>query len=277
MNTKPHNPHHAVSERSAAGTAAGRVYSGLQPSQRAQERYEKFIDAGIEVFGTVGYAASKIKTLCQSAGLSERYFYESFESREHLLTCVYERVSANLMQQVTAALQNPEVEAPDAIRDSLAAVVNYMLGDPRHAQIILVEIVGISDELEAKRHLAMTNFAGQSMGALLIMGGIESRVVKQVLGGGLGGQGRGFAHRVGARLVDPSHPLAEALEFARLTAISMVGGVNNMLLDAVLGGTTSNVEKILEVSYQLMWNASSGVRTLAGATAVDEAQVTPAT
>lgn len=264
MNTTPHNLPPAVPGLSSAGAVSGRLYSGLQPSERVQERYEKFIEAGIEVFGTVGYSASKIKTLCQSAGLSERYFYESFDSREHLLACVYERISTNLMQQVTAALQDPDAEAKDAIKASLAAVVNFMLGDPRHAQIVLVEIVGISEELEAKRHLAMTNFAGQSMGALLVLGGLEGPVVKEMLGGGLGSQGGGSKSRAGIRPVDPNHPLAEVFEFARLTAISMVGGVNNMLLDAVIGGTTANVEKILEVSYQLMCNASSGIRALAG-------------
>ncbi|MHA7178289.1 TetR/AcrR family transcriptional regulator [Arthrobacter sp. Sr24] len=270
MNTKPHNPHSDDPVSLTSGTTSGRLYSGLLSSERAQERYVKFIDAGIEVFGTMGYSGAKIKTLCQRAGLSERYFYESFDSREHLLTCVYETVSANLMQQVTAALSDTSVKAEDAIRAALATVVNFMLSDPRHAQVILVEIVGISDELEAKRHQAMTNFAGQSMGALLILGGVKASVVKEVLGGGLGGLGGGPTTpggNAGARsqAVDPSHPLAEALEFARLTSISMVGGVNNMLLDAVIGGTTWNSERIIEVSYQLIYNASSGIRALAGA------------
>lgn len=259
------------------------MYSGLQPSERTRERYEKFIDAGIELFGTVGYASAKIKTLCLCAGLSERYFYESFDSREHLLTDVYESVSAKLMDRVTEALSKPDAHPQDAIRASMAAVVNFMLGDPRHAQIILVEIVGVSEELEVKRHQAMTNFAGQSMGALLILAGIKASVVKQLLGGGLGSHGGGSNNpggSAGARLqaVDPNHPLADALEFARLTAISMVGGVNNMLLDAVIGGTTCNAERIIEVSYQLLCNASSGIRALAGTDATAAApKVTPAT
>lgn len=269
VNTRPPALHSSLPEHPPAGPECGRVYSGLQPSERTRERYEKFIDAGIEVFGTVGYASSKIKTLCHCAGLSERYFYESFDSREHLLTDVYETVSTELMHQVTEALSDPEANPKDAIRASMAAVVNFMLGDPRHAQIILVEIVGVSEELEAKRHQAMTNFAGQSMGALLILAGIKASVVKQLLGGGLGSHGGGSntpGGSAGARqqAVDPNHPLAEALEFARLTSISMVGGVNNMLLDAVIGGTTCNSERIIEVAYQLICNASSGIRALAG-------------
>ncbi|MDD0856985.1 TetR/AcrR family transcriptional regulator [Arthrobacter alpinus] len=212
MNTRPSAPHPSLPELPPAGIGAGRVYSGLQPSERTRERYEKFIDAGIELFGTVGYASAKIKTLCLCAGLSERYFYESFDSREHLLTDVYESVSAKLMDRVTEALSKPDAHPQDAIRASMAAVVNFMLGDPRHAQIILVEIVGVSEELEVKRHQAMTNFAGQSMGALLILAGIKASVVKQLLGGGLGSHGGGSNNpggSAGARLqaVDPNHPL----------------------------------------------------------------------
>ncbi|WP_181035999.1 TetR/AcrR family transcriptional regulator [Arthrobacter sp. N199823] len=282
MNTRPAAPHSSLPEHPRAGAECGRVYSGLQPAERTRERYQKFIDAGIELFGTVGYASAKIKTLCHCAGLSERYFYESFDSREQLLTEVYETVSTELMVQVTEALSDPEANPKDAIRASLAAVVNFMLGDPRHAQIILVEIVGVSEELEAKRHQAMSNFAGQSMGALLILAGIKASVVKQLLGGDLGSHGGGSnpGDSAGARLqaVDPNHPLAEALEFARLTSISMVGGVNNMLLDAVIGGTTTNSERIIEVSYQLLCNASSGIRALSGTDATAAApKVTPAT
>nr|WP_256939531.1 TetR/AcrR family transcriptional regulator [Arthrobacter sp. BF1] len=283
VNTRPAAQHPSLPELPRTEAPCGRVYSGLQPSERTRERYEKFIDAGIELFGTVGYASTKIKTLCLSAGLSERYFYESFDSREHLLTDVYETVSAKLMDQVTEALSKPGAHPQDAIRASLATVVNFMLGDPRHAQIILVEIVGVSEDMEAKRHQAMTNFAGQTMGALLILAGIKASVVKQLLGGGLGSHGGGTNNpggSAGARLqaVDPDYPLADALEFARLTAISMVGGVNNMLLDAVIGGTTCNSERIIEVSYQLLCNASSGIRALAGTGPAQAAQMaTPAT
>lgn len=225
---------------------AGRIYSGLQPSERTLERRGRLVDAGIQVFGTMGYAAAKVKVLCQQAGLSERYFYESFESREALLVEVYDALASQLMCRVVTALQSPSADLEQSVRAGMAAVVNFMLDDPRHARIILVEIVGISPELEAKRHKSMSAFAGQSMAQLLLLSGIDPEKAQKQL----------------AENPDDA-VLATVLDAARLTAVSMVGGVNNMLLDALVSGTTGNTKRITELSFQLIYNASAGIRALA--------------
>lgn len=225
---------------------AGRVYSGRQPSERTVERHDRLVDAGIEIFGTVGYAGAKIKLLCQQAALSERYFYESFGSKEALLVEVYDALSNQLMHHVVDALRRPSLGLRESVRAGLAAVVNFMLDDPRHARIILVEAVGISSELETKRHQSMTAFAAQSMNQLLLLSGIDHEEAYEQL----------------AQNPDDA-VVAMILDATRLTAVSMVGGVNNMLLDAVLGGTTSNTERITDVALQLLCSASTGIRTLA--------------
>ncbi|SEE71187.1 DNA-binding transcriptional regulator, AcrR family [Arthrobacter alpinus] len=231
-------------DEQAAGVAFGRVYSGLRSEDRALERRGRLIEAGIEVFGTIGYAASKIKTLCQSAGLSERYFYESFASREQLLTSVYDHLSSELMRQVIHVTRLPGRTLTESVRAGMETVVNFNLVDPRHAQIILVEIVGISPELEAKRHHSMTKFAAESSRLVLLLGGVDSEAAEDAS--------------------DEDDSLADVFELARLTGVAMVGGVNNMLLDALRGGTTANTKQITEAAYQLISNASTGVRVLAG-------------
>lgn len=240
------NPLNDATAAAPAGASSGRIYSGLQSSERALERYRRLVEAGIEVFGTTGYPGAKIKALCQGAGLSERYFYESFESREQLLMAVYDQVARDLMRHVMEALQAPGLDLRASVRAGMAAVVNFMLDDPRHAQIILVEIVGVSPLFEAKRHKSMMEFAAESMRQLLLLSGLDPETVHQ------------------QSADNPQDTaLATALDFARLTAVSMVGGVNNMLLDAVLGGTTHNTERITDVAFQLIFNASTGIRALA--------------
>ncbi len=61
-----------------------RQYGGIDADQRRKERREKFLAAGLEAFGTLGYAKATIKGICQLAGLTEPYFYESFENKEDL-------------------------------------------------------------------------------------------------------------------------------------------------------------------------------------------------
>ncbi|MHA7270685.1 TetR/AcrR family transcriptional regulator [Arthrobacter sp. HLT1-20] len=230
----------------SAGELLGRRYSGLESSQRASERHRRLVAAGLDVFGTLGYQSSKIKTLCKSAGLSERYFYESFESREHLLGTVFNHLDALLTVQIADALQAPGLDLLASARAGMEAVVNFMLNDPRHARIMLVEVVGVSPGLEAKRHQSMSEFADESLQVLLLLSGIDP--------------GRG-QEQLTARL--GAVEAARIFECARLTAISMVGGVNNMMLDALLGGTTHDTERISDVAFQLIYNASLGIRVLA--------------
>lgn len=233
-------------KQSSKEVPVGRLYSGMHSSERTTERYGRLVEAGIEIFGTAGYSTARIKTICQRAGLSERYFYESFDSREQLLTAIYDNLSSTLMREVVLALEVPGMALKDAVRAGLAVVVNFMLGDPRHARIILVEIVGVSSELESKRHHSLTEFAKTTMRQLLLLGGIDPAEAQRPL-----------------TACAEDGLLAEVLDFARLTAISIVGGVNNMLCDALLSETTANTERITEVAYQLTYNASTGVRTLA--------------
>lgn len=223
---------------------AGRIYSGQGPSQRALERHGRLINAGIELFGTVGYPATKIKMLCQSAGLSERYFYESFGSREDLLASVYDHLAGQLLEQTNSAVHMRGASLQEAVRGGMAAVVNFMLDDPRHAQIILVEIVGVSAKFEDQRHRSIRQFSAESQRLLLLLAGVDPVEAEPA-----------------TKNVD--HPLAEAVEFARLTGSSIVGGVNNMLLDALRDGTTDNTARITEAAFQLIRHASLGVRALA--------------
>ena len=206
---------------------------------------DRLLDAGVEVFGTVGYAGSTIKSLCKQAGLSERYFYESYASRENLLREVYDDLSRQLTGHIMTALQVPCSDVEESVRAGLAAVVNFMLDDLRHARIMLVEIVGISAELEVVRHASLTAYAAESMRQLLRSNGIDAEQ----------------AHEQLAQNPDDA-VLAKTLDFSRLTAIAMVGGVNNMLIDAVLGGTTGNTAKITDVAFLLFCGASNGINSL---------------
>ena len=224
----------------------GRRYSGLESSERARERRRRLVEAGLDVFGTLGYAGAKIKTLCKSAGLSERYFYESFESRAHLLGAVYDHLDVLLTEQIARALRTPGLDLLASARAGMEAVVGFMLNDPRNARIMLVEIVGVSPELEAKRHQSQSEFADESLQLLLLMSGIDPVHGQEQLTARMG-----------------SVAAARIYESARLTSVSMVGGVNNMMLDALLSGTMHDTERISDVSFQLIHNASQGIRALA--------------
>jgi len=62
-----------------------RPYAGETPEVRRERRRRRFIDSGKTLFGTLGYRKTTVRGLCAHAGLTDRYFYESFASLEDLL------------------------------------------------------------------------------------------------------------------------------------------------------------------------------------------------
>ncbi|NED65389.1 TetR/AcrR family transcriptional regulator, partial [Streptomyces sp. SID10244] len=71
-------------------TPEGRRYGGADADERRDRRRLDLIAAGLDLFGSDGYASASVKRVCEHAGLTQRYFYESFADRPALLAAVYE-------------------------------------------------------------------------------------------------------------------------------------------------------------------------------------------
>ncbi|SNR86769.1 transcriptional regulator, TetR family [Haloechinothrix alba] len=108
--------------------------------------------AGLELFGTEGYAASSIEKLCSTAGVSTRNFYEEFGSREALLMRLHDRVIERAMDAVVQALAGAE-DRPlrERVERGMRAYITTTAEDPRWARLSYVELVGISDAVERHR------------------------------------------------------------------------------------------------------------------------------
>ncbi|MBO0767057.1 MAG: TetR/AcrR family transcriptional regulator [Solirubrobacterales bacterium] len=138
---------------------AGRRYGGKTSGERRSERREKLLDAGLELFGTRGYAATTIEMLCSEARLNPRYFYEEFRTKTALLQAVYDR---HVEAVFAAVLNTLEATAPSP-RARLAAgmetFVNATLADERAARVNYFEMVGVTRELEARRRQVLRTYA----------------------------------------------------------------------------------------------------------------------
>jgi AcrR family transcriptional regulator len=134
------------------GTVARRAYGGRSAADRRAERRERLMNAGLELFGTEGYGAASIDRLCAHAGVSTRNFYEEFTGREDLLMRLHDRVIERSVRAVLAALEQSE-SAPIAERleRAVRAFVTTTASDPRWARLSFVEVIGVSDAVEAHR------------------------------------------------------------------------------------------------------------------------------
>lgn len=129
-----------------------RVYAGRSAADRRSERRERLLAAGLDLFGTEGYAASSIERLCTAATVSTRNFYEEFAGREALLIALHSRILESAAVAVGTAFEALEdatlsVRIEQAVRAYIATTAE----DPRWARLSYVEVIGVSEAVEQHR------------------------------------------------------------------------------------------------------------------------------
>lgn len=143
----------------------GRVYGGENQEERQARRRQQFLDAGLEVFGTVGYRAATVRMLCKQAELTDRYFYESFDSTEDLLMSVYRQQCDVLAACILSALTGAAGDDDDLMRGVEAALdaLFQRVSDPRVARVVWVEVLGVSPRVDKMYNETMDGFASLVM------------------------------------------------------------------------------------------------------------------
>ena len=126
-----------------ANKKSARLYAGREADDRARDRRLRFIEAGHACYGTQGYSTTTIKQLCAQAGLTERYFYESFESQEALFVAVAAECVTGLFGSLTLARSRGRGPA-DQTEAILRAFFGWFRDDPRRIRIQLVDPMLIS-------------------------------------------------------------------------------------------------------------------------------------
>jgi AcrR family transcriptional regulator len=140
------NEHEAVAKPAAKKTASRSVskrrsFKGLSLEQRQNERREKLIEAGLQVYGTQGFFSVTVRDVCNEAKLTERYFYESFKRSEELFKTIYLRLIEQLQQNILAAVMQSKAEAKLMIEAGLTAMFKSLQDDPRMARILFIDAI----------------------------------------------------------------------------------------------------------------------------------------
>ncbi|MGE0046877.1 MAG: TetR/AcrR family transcriptional regulator [Hyphomonadaceae bacterium] len=137
--------------------AAERTYRGQSPSERKAERRAALIEAAVRVYGAVGYRNASVKAICEEAGLTERYFYESFAGSDALLAAAYQAVVARLHEEMSAAREAACAKGQDGVRAALRTYYSRLRESPEAARVFLVEIGGVSAKVDAVVREALLN------------------------------------------------------------------------------------------------------------------------
>ncbi len=122
-------------------------YAGKTASARSRERRARLLDAAIRLFGRDGFSATSIDAICAEAGLTKRYFYAAFSSREELLTASYRAVTrefvAAIMQEAGPHLGDPR----KLVRAGLTGTFGFVAAQPDKARLMMVEATSVRSQL----------------------------------------------------------------------------------------------------------------------------------
>lgn len=119
--------------------AKERLYGGQSQEARVAERREKLMQAAAKLYGAAGTTGVSVTAICAEAGLTPRYFYESFASREALLLAVFRQVCEHLVFDVTEAIDR-KAQIDGSLADSaLTAFFRLLSEHPDLARVFLVE------------------------------------------------------------------------------------------------------------------------------------------
>lgn len=105
------------------------------------------IQAAVRLYGTDGFHNTGVRAICRGAGLTERYFYESFADGEALLLAAFGHVNAALLAQILA-VDDASCAPEDRVRRMLAAYFGTLRANPTAARVFLVEIVGVAPTID---------------------------------------------------------------------------------------------------------------------------------
>jgi AcrR family transcriptional regulator len=128
-----------------------RRYGGKSAEQRRAERRSQLVSAALEIWQEQGWAAVTMRGVCARAGLTDRYFYESFADRDVLLGTVWDQMRDETLAMLLGALEPvSDRGALEQLHAAVDAVVHHIADEPARAQIIFGDHAG-SAVLEQRR------------------------------------------------------------------------------------------------------------------------------
>ncbi|MEV6769553.1 TetR/AcrR family transcriptional regulator [Nocardia sp. NPDC051030] len=116
--------------------AEPRIWGGTTLTERREARRASLLEAALDLIGESGAGAVTMRAVCRRATLTDRYFYESFSSRDELLDVLYRQIADEFLDPMTAFAVADDPGRDRALSELL---VDKVLEDPRKSRLFLVE------------------------------------------------------------------------------------------------------------------------------------------
>lgn len=196
-------------------------YRGMTLEQRRAQRRARLVDAVVEVWGAADGPPITMTRVCSAAGLTERYFYESFSDLDAALVATVEQLADEVAHACAAAVaEDDDTDPSRRVRAGLETLVRLLVEDPRRGHVSMVA---------APSHPATRSRRAELLDGLRAVVVAEARTV----------------HGEAARSGDDA-----------LVAASMfLGGVGQLMTDRLEGRLDLTPEQIVDAAGRL-WHGT---------------------
>ena len=139
-------------------TTVVRPYRGISADDRRADRRARLKAACLDLIGSDGVVSVTAEAVSTRAGLTKRYFYESFGDRDKLLYEVMDDFFVAVRTQMLDGLAGagPGADGPQRAHIVAKVLIDYLQGDSRQARLY-VEAAG-QPTLQARREEAFGEY-----------------------------------------------------------------------------------------------------------------------
>jgi AcrR family transcriptional regulator len=117
-------------------SSLSRPYRGVAAGDRVANRREALIDAALEVFAAEGWAALSARRVCEQAGLTRRYFSESFDDVDALIGATFERISGEVAAALRGAVAAGDAPPAELVRRAVSAGLDVLSLPPSKGRFL---------------------------------------------------------------------------------------------------------------------------------------------
>ena len=105
--------------------------------ERQENRRRAMLDEGITLLGGAEAGALGVRAVCRATGITERYFYEAFGTRDGFAQAVFDDVSDRAQEALVGAVRGA-ADPADMSTAAVTAFVELVIDDPDAGRVLLL-------------------------------------------------------------------------------------------------------------------------------------------
>ena len=146
-----------------------RPFKGVSAQDRLAQRRADLLEAAFDLVGDNGIGNLTMTSVCERAGLTQRYFYEHFRNRDELVVALFDAVFDEFFGRVREATDAAPADLYARARAATEVFVDFFTADPRKARVFAEAIA--TEAVAAHKADSIRRFAEYAAGQAMSLSG----------------------------------------------------------------------------------------------------------